>query len=248
MLLFSDSLAWFSSLELVLINELDHLFCVSLELADFTHIRDPRVDPGEHPLEALDSREHQARRDLVVEDDIHDGWLADGNQELPVFKHGVDSEQYVSEEGLLRRFYLLSRVLRVAERLRAHNHFDQLLDARPEHCREPIQVLVNFRRVLLRAVRLEFGLRAGQVVREYACAANELAVTVDYHWDRASRVLFQVAGFLMLPFKDVDFFELIVNAGDIEQGQTRAGVAVEMVAEHFERLLLFSLWLHVALL
>ena len=68
----------------MLIYHVKHFLSMTDAFDDFFHIRDPLVDAREALLEALDLGQGQSVRDLIVVDDVDDGGLARGNEELTV--------------------------------------------------------------------------------------------------------------------------------------------------------------------
>ena len=188
-----------------------------LELANLAHQCDPVIDARKHPLEAFDSCEHETAGDLVVKDYVYDRGLIPGNQEVAAtLQHRVDAFEDVIEEGGFGSFHLITCEVCMAERLRSHDHLDQALDARAQHARKPIHVLVDLGGVLARPVGLEARLRQCKVVGENACVAHQLAVIVNDHRDATQWIFRQICGLLVLPSENVDLLELIVDPTDVE--------------------------------
>ena len=83
-------------------------------------------------------------------------------------------------------------------------------------------------------------LRRGQVVREDVCIAHELAVLVNHHGNSAARVFCQISDLLVLPREDVNLLEVVLDARDLQQGDNRARVTVEVVPVDLDLLRLYK--------
>ena len=183
-----------------------------LQFADFAHATEPFVDLRELALEALDLGEGESGRYFIVVDDVNDGRLALRYQKLAAFQHCVHFMEHIAEEGVLGSLNLIPIEVTLTERLRPDQYLSEACNARAQHSREPMQVLIDLVGMLLRTIRRQFRLGLCQIVREDACVTNELAAVVNDHRERTQWVLLKIVWLLMLALKDVNLFKLVLEA------------------------------------